>query len=73
MKLELNTSYQMNNGDIITFDSVSNYSNFKGIPIDIYTSNEYHGHWNSKGRYMSSIYFDDKKQSEMDIKLNGKQ
>lgn len=73
MKLELNTSYQMNNGEIIVFDSVSSYENAKHIPIDIYTSNDYHGHWNNKGRYMSSIYFDDKKQSEMDIKLNAKQ
>lgn len=66
----------MKNGEDIIFNGVSNYmiksynkeknEEYKK-PIDIFTSEKYDGQWDSKGKYLSNIYFKDRNDSMFDI------
>lgn len=65
--MELYKEYKLRNGNIIILDSISIYDNTNLVPIDVYTSNTYHGAWNRKGKFLTNLYFLDGEPSEMDI------
>ena len=69
--LDLNKQYTLNNGDIITLNGVSTYNLYNSfIHVQLYSSKEYDGQWNEKGRHMSNVYFNDRQATGLDIKLN---
>ena len=65
--MQLYKEYTLTNGETIVFDGISMYDNEYGMPIDIYTSKQYHGIWNKKGKYTTNIYFLDNQPSELDV------
>ena len=67
--MELYKEYTLKNGDVIIFDGIAMYEDYKRVPLDMYTSKMYNGTWNKKGRFLTNIYFLDGAPSEMDVVL----
>jgi hypothetical protein len=67
--MELFKEYKMKNGDTIVFNGVSIVNKENGMPVDSYSSDQFEGLWNKKGKYLTNVYFLENAPSEMDVIL----
>lgn len=70
--MELLKEYELKNKQKIVFNGVSLYYHPQFYrEYSLYTSKNHHGSWDKNGKYLTSIYFLNQEDHEMDVILNG--